>query len=127
MRKPDPPEVRKVETTIAPADAVSIVGGVDEAGRGCILGPLVVAGVSVDTAGVETLRQLGVRDSKLLSPRRREELYDAIRSEALSVCFLSIPPSQVDSYVRYGTRYRRLNFLEALYMARIITDLPGIE
>lgn len=48
------------------------VAGVDEAGRGPVLGPLVVAAVLVDHE--RALRKLGVKDSKLLSPKRREEL-----------------------------------------------------
>ncbi len=57
---------------------VSLVGGVDEAGRGCIVGPLVVAGVSATRSGVRELKELGVRDSKKLSPRQRQTLYPEI-------------------------------------------------
>ena len=42
--------------------------GVDEAGRGSMLGPLVVAGVSISKSKVNLLKKLGVRDSKKLSP-----------------------------------------------------------
>ena len=52
-------------------------GGIDEAGRGPGFGPLVVAGVAC--ADPEALRGLGCRDSKLLSPPRRERLARLVR------------------------------------------------
>jgi len=48
--------------------------GVDEAGRGSMLGPLVVAGVSISKSKVNLLKKLGVRDSKKLSPTARKRL-----------------------------------------------------
>ncbi|MCW3981766.1 MAG: ribonuclease HII, partial [Candidatus Bathyarchaeota archaeon] len=56
--------------------------GVDEAGRGCVLGPLVVAGVLMHLESVSRLVELGVKDSKLLSPRRRESLAKEIKKVA---------------------------------------------
>lgn len=50
--------------------------GIDEAGRGPVVGPLVVCGVRVE--GDEHLRKIMVRDSKKLSPSRRERLADEI-------------------------------------------------
>ncbi len=50
--------------------------GVDEAGRGSVMGPLVVGIVSVETD--EVLMSIGVKDSKKLSPRRREAMYEEI-------------------------------------------------
>ncbi|MET1124917.1 MAG: ribonuclease HII [Archaeoglobaceae archaeon] len=49
-----------------------MIAGIDEAGKGCVIGPLVVAGVAVDDAKV--LESLGVRDSKKLSHDKRLEL-----------------------------------------------------
>ena len=55
-----------------------LICGVDEAGRGPVLGPLVVAAVSCRDQ--ESLRELGVKDSKLLSRAKRESLYEDIDS-----------------------------------------------
>ena len=55
-----------------------LVAGVDEAGRGCIIGPLVVAGVSVPEEKMPELIALGVKDSKLLTAKKRDSLYDEI-------------------------------------------------
>ncbi len=54
-----------------------MLAGVDEAGRGPVLGPLVVAAVLIESD--KPLRKLGVKDSKQLSPKRREEMAPQIR------------------------------------------------
>jgi ribonuclease HII len=53
-----------------------MICGVDEAGKGPVLGPMVIAAVGSDFP--ETVSNLGLRDSKLLSPKRREELFPVI-------------------------------------------------
>ncbi|MDT8358455.1 MAG: ribonuclease HII [Methanomicrobiaceae archaeon] len=65
----------------------------DEAGKGAVLGPLVVAGVACPSSSV--LEGLGIRDSKLLSPKKREELYPEILSRC-HVHTLQIAPDQID-------------------------------
>jgi len=52
--------------------------GIDEAGRGAMIGPMVVAGVRADDREVSLLRRIGVKDSKRLSPHVREKLYGKI-------------------------------------------------
>jgi ribonuclease HII len=106
---------------------VAIAGGVDEAGRGCVVGPLVVAGVAADPDGVEELAELGVRDSKKLSPNRRESLYGDILKVCSRANWLHIVPSEIDTVVRTGKRYRKLNYLEALYFAKVIDELGAEE
>jgi ribonuclease HII len=49
--------------------------GIDEAGRGSVIGPLVVAGVMIDEELESELKSMGVKDSKMLTPEKREELY----------------------------------------------------
>lgn len=98
-------------------------GGADEAGRGCVLGPLVVAGVSVTPAGARRLKRLGVRDSKKLSPSQRESLYPEILEAADRVKWEMISPREIDDIVRSGRRLRKLNYLEAVYFARVIDAL----
>jgi len=69
------------------------------------------------------LKELGVKDSKLLSPRRRESLYPEIVRLCGSVATVRIGPAEIDTVVRSGRKYRRLNYLEALYMAKVIDRL----
>lgn len=101
----------------------ALVGGADEAGRGCLLGPLVVAGVSVASAQVKALKKVGVRDSKLLSASRREAIYPEIIRLAERVHWECIPPAEIDDVVMNGRRLRKLNYLEAVYFARVIDKL----
>ena len=49
-----------------------MICGVDEAGKGPVIGPLVVAAVKVDNA--KDIENLGFKDSKQLTPKRRKEL-----------------------------------------------------
>ena len=103
-----------------------LVGGVDEAGRGCVLGPLAVAGVSVDSSRLAELAALGVKDSKMLSPDQREALYPEIIRVCKAVEVSRIPPKMIDRYASRGKKYRRLNYLETIHMARVI-DAPDVN
>jgi ribonuclease HII len=103
-----------------------LLGGVDEAGRGCVLGPLAVAGVSVDSGQLQELAELGVKDSKLLSPGQRDALYPEILKVCRGVEVSRIPPKMIDRYVSRGKKYRRLNYLETIHMARVI-DALGVD
>jgi len=104
-------------------DRTPLVGGVDEAGRGCLLGPLVVGGVSATAEGARALKRLGVKDSKKLSPRKRESLYPEIVKVCSKVHFESISPAEIDAVVNAGKRLRKLNYLEAVYFAKVIDHL----
>ncbi len=55
-----------------------LVCGVDDAGRGSVLGPLVIAGISIERKNIKQLVKIGVKDSKQLSPQVREKLYEKI-------------------------------------------------
>lgn len=104
---------------------VSLVGGVDEAGRGCVVGPLVVAGVSASPSGVLEFRELGVRDSKKLTPRQRSALYGGILKVCDRAYWTSISPDEIDRVVRTGKKFHKLNFLEAVYFAKVIDELDA--
>jgi ribonuclease HII len=104
-----------------------LVGGVDESGRGCVLGDLFVAGVSVDSGKLKELAELGVKDSKLLSPIQRDALYPEILKLCERVAVSRIPPKMIDRYVSRGKKYRRLNYLETIHMAMVIDGLAADE
>jgi ribonuclease HII len=71
-----------------------VICGVDEAGKGSVLGPLVVAGIAVSSE--ERLSDLGVRDSKLLSPKERERLYPQIRKRC-KIATVTIDAQEIDA------------------------------
>ena len=93
--------------------------GVDEAGRGSMLGPLVVAGITISRTKINLLKKLGVRDSKKLSPTAREHLYKKIIKVVDDYYVVRIPPGIIDRSVSTHS----LNHLEAKYMARVISKL----
>lgn len=89
--------------------------GIDEAGRGSVLGPLVVGGFLAERNRLDELGGLGVRDSKLLSRPRREALFDLLKEVGERIA-IEIPPPQIDSAVAR----RQLNLLEAKIFARLL-------
>ena len=95
------------------------VCGVDEAGRGSMLGPLVVAGITISRTKINLLKKLGVRDSKKLSPAAREHLYKKIIEVVDDYYVVRIPPGIIDKSVSTHS----LNHLEAKYMAKVISKL----
>jgi ribonuclease HII len=99
------------------------VAGIDEAGRGAVIGPLVIAGVSLPPEKENDLRKMGVKDSKLLSPKRREALAKAIERMAKDVIVIDVGPCKIDNYRKQGVS---LNKLEAMKFAEIVNYLkPG--
>ncbi len=93
--------------------------GIDDAGRGSMLGPLVIAGISIDKKNLRKLSSLGVKDSKKLSPKLREHLYKKIIKLVDDYYITKIPPKSIDASVRK----HHLNNLEAKYMAKVVSKL----
>ena len=98
-----------------------ILGGIDEAGRGSVMGPLVIAGISLDKGGIEFLQEEGVIDSKKMTPSKREHLYPKIISHAKSVCICRIKPKTIDMYVNQN----KLNTLESKFMTIVSDNLDA--
>jgi ribonuclease HII len=91
--------------------------GVDEAGRGAWVGPLVVGAVAIPPGALEQVRASGARDSKTLSPTARERVYDRL-AEVATARSVELPPSEIDRHVRQG----RLNELEARAFGEIVKE-----
>lgn len=73
---------------------VKVIAGVDEAGRGACAGPLVIAAVILKELDDKAL--LDVKDSKLITPKKREALFSIILERALSYSIIEISPEEID-------------------------------
>lgn len=94
----------------------TVICGVDEAGKGSVLGPLVVAGIGVSKE--ERLSDLGVKDSKLLSQKERVRLYALIRKRC-RVATVIIQAQEIDTIRNEMT----MNACIARAHARVIAKL----
>jgi ribonuclease HII len=104
-----------------------IIAGVDEAGRGCLIGPLIVAGLALEKEVIPQLSDLGVRDSKKLTPKRRQEIVDLIKDLAIGVSYFELQPRSIDLIVFRKIMLRKLNYVEAMAMAKVIRELKPDE
>ncbi len=95
--------------------------GLDEAGRGPVLGPLVMAALAIKEENLRKLEWMGVKDSKLLSAQVREELFEQIREAVEDFRIEMIEPDAIDLSVDGGNS--NLNWLEADTSARMISEL----
>ena len=95
--------------------------GIDDAGRGSMLGPLVIAGISIDKRKLRKLSLLGVKDSKRLSPKLRQNLYKKIIEISDDYYISKISTKSIDASVRKHC----LNNLEAKYMAKVVLKLKS--
>jgi len=99
------------------------VAGVDDAGRGPIIGPLIIAGVLMDEERIRELVMAGVKDSKLLTPESRSDLARKIGRIALKISYDELSPSEIDEVVLKAKKLQKLNLLEAKSMAKVIAEL----
>ena len=105
--------------------ASKIIVGVDEAGRGPIIGPLVMAAAAIKEEDLVQLDYLGVKDSKLLSKEAREELFERLHEVLFDFRIELIEPDAIDSALK--DPLSNLNWLEAETSARLTSDLnPSI-
>jgi len=100
-----------------------LIAGVDEAGRGPVVGPLVIAGVMIEETDLHKLVDLGVKDSKLLTPKKREILAQQIKEHALISHTVWLSPAEIDRVVESRRKLHKLNRLEAKTMAKVINIL----
>ncbi|TFF86704.1 ribonuclease HII [Candidatus Thorarchaeota archaeon] len=96
------------------------IAGIDEAGRGPMLGPMVVCGVLFSKEGYRELEGIDVRDSKLLTPKRRAELYEKIRESASRIAIRTIRAEEIDGKRGRGVS---LNHIEAVAFGSVLKEL----
>jgi ribonuclease HII len=93
-----------------------VICGVDEAGKGSVLGPMVIAAVGISSDDI--LKEIRVRDSKLLSAKERERLYKIIKKKC-QVATVRLDAQQIDILRRDMT----LNEAVARAHAQVIVKL----
>ncbi len=96
------------------------IAGVDEAGRGPVIGPMVMAIVSISKEDEFQLQAFGVKDSKELTPKQREQLFDVIQEVSKNEVII-VPAGEIDNAVL--SEETNLNWLEADYAAKLINKL----
>ncbi|TXT67027.1 MAG: Ribonuclease HII [Promethearchaeota archaeon] len=101
-----------------------LICGLDEAGRGPVLGPLVLCGVCFLEEDLGYLQQIGVKDSKKVSAQKRETLARQIKANCSSYKVLQLTPQDIDNREKTRTS---LNTLEVIKFAEILNELqPAI-
>ena len=91
--------------------------GIDDAGRGPVIGPMVLAGCLIDQDTAAEFKKIGIRDSKQLTQKRREFFETVIKEKAIDFKVILIQPEEIDKKNAEGIK---LNELEAIASAEII-------
>ena len=97
-----------------------LILGIDDAGRGPVIGPMILAGCLVNEKIELKLKKLGVKDSKQLTQKRREFLEKIIKKESETFEIVLSHPIEIDGKNHKGVN---LNALEAIKAAQIINKI----
>ncbi|MBD3313584.1 ribonuclease HII [Candidatus Woesearchaeota archaeon] len=103
--------INRFKYAVAKKVFMALIAGVDEAGRGPLIGPMVMAGVVIDKNDEAVLQQMGVKDSKKIAPAKRELIFDRIKEVAKDIKVIIVEPAVIDYYVE--SEHKNLNWLEA--------------
>lgn len=98
----------------------TLILGIDDAGRGPVIGPMVLAGCLIDEKTEREFRRFGVRDSKQLTKKRRAFLESLIKEKAITFSLQILHPFEIDGKNKDGIN---LNESEARMASKIINEI----
>jgi len=96
--------------------------GIDEAGRGPLVSSMFIAGTMFEDKDLKHLKELGVKDSKMVLQNKRVELAEDITKIAKGIKIIEVSANEIDNAVN-GVNDLNLNWLEAVKQAEIINEL----
>lgn len=96
-----------------------MIYGMDEAGRGCVIGPLVMCRAGIEPKREKELLKLGVKDSKKLSAHQREALYPKVKE----LCDIRVYALSAQDITKQMETLN-LNDIEAQTIAQLLSDAP---
>ena len=102
-----------------------LVTGADEAGRGPLIGPMVMCGVIIEDKDIPKLEEIGVKDSKKLTPKKRKELFPKIKEVVKDFELIIVEPEEIDEAL--NSPHLNLNWLEAIKTAMILNKLKPVK
>ncbi|MCF8013454.1 ribonuclease HII [Candidatus Woesearchaeota archaeon] len=97
-----------------------IIAGVEEAGRGPVIGPMVMAICAINKEEEYKLKNMGVKDSKLLTPNQREDMFEQIK-EMTTHAIIILQPKDIDNALNDPAM--NLNKLEAVTTSKLINSI----
>ncbi len=100
----------------------SMLVGIDEAGRGPVIGPLVVCGAALSEESLPELESLNLKDSKKYTRKKREELGETILS-LVDYTYAEISASEID----YQRHFKSLNDIEVELFAQVLKDFSAAD
>src|ERR1700676_3371051 len=113
---------------VSPSPVASLAGtariGCDESGKGDYFGPLVIAAVFVDTGSETRLKEIGVRDSKMLTDNRILEMTEKIKKLCPSVVVPVEPKRYNELYARIGNLNSLLAWGHAWTLEQLLEKVP---
>jgi ribonuclease HII len=96
-----------------------MIAGIDEAGKGPVIGPMCIGGVKIEASKAHILKVLGVADSKKLTQKKREQLAAQIKKHADDFFVLEVSSSQIDEL----RKIMSMNEIMVVCFAKVLEQL----